>query len=202
MIHRQIARLAAFSLVAALALGPALADGTDWHTRNGYVLFRAGSESSVMAGTLEEWRRAKKLRTGREAMLYARRGATVYTVRDAATLQRAEAIFAPQRALGDRQAVLGARQETLGDRQEKLGSEQERIGHRLDGASNSAADALNRRQAALGVEQSALGRQQETLGAEQEKLGREEERLAREADVALAALIDDAIRRGVATRIK
>jgi bla regulator protein BlaR1 len=194
-----LAALAAFcgsiALIQPVTAGTIEADG-----RTSYVLLTAGSRSSMMSGTTDDLRRARALRVGREGLLYVRQGGDAYVIRDAATLRRAEAIFEPQQALGARQAELGSRQAALGSRQAALGAEQARLGARQAGASPRQAEALGRQQDALGRQQDALGRQQDALGRQQDALGREQGRLGREAQGRLGALMEEAIRRGVAQR--
>jgi hypothetical protein len=165
-----------------------------------YVLFSEGSGSTTMSGSMEDMHRARALRAGREALLYARHEGIAYVVRDAATLRRAQAIFEPQQAMGARQAELGARQAALGRRQAALGAEQARIGRQQAAASPQRAAALGHQQAELGRQQDTLGRQQDALGREQSALGREQERLGREAHAQLRRLLAEAIRTGVARR--
>ena len=167
-----------------------------------YVLFDPGSGSTTMSGSTEDLRRARALRSGTQALLYVRHGRTAYVIRDAATLAQARAIFAPQQELGSRQAHLGSRQAALGSHQARIGALQARLGSRQAVASSRESEELGRQQDALGRQQDALGAQQEMLGRHQEALGREQERAARIAQRKLAALLADAIRRGVAQRVQ
>jgi hypothetical protein len=183
------------ALVQPVAAGPIQSDGG-----TSYVLLTAGSQNSMMSGSTYDLRRAHAIRVGREGLLYVRQGGAAYVIRDAATLRRAEAIFEPQQALGARQAELGSRQAALGDRQAALGAQQARLGARQAGASPRQAAALAHRQDELGRQQDALGRQQDALGRQQDALGREQERLGRQAEGPFRALVEDAIRRGVAQR--
>jgi hypothetical protein len=197
---RRVALAALAALCAALALQPAAAGPGEAEGRTSYVLLTAGSESSTMSGSTADLRRARALRAGREGLLYVRQGGAAYVIRDPATLRRAEAIFEPQQALGERQAELGSRQAALGSRQAALGAQQARLGARQAAASPKQADALARQQLELGRQQDALGARQEALGRQQETLGREQERLGHAAQGELRALVEDAIRRGVAQR--
>jgi hypothetical protein len=169
--------------------------------RTSYVLLSPGSTSSTMSGSTEDLQRARALRNGREGLLYVRQDGAAYVIRDAATLRRAEAIFAPQRAMGARQAELGSRQAALGSRQAALGAQQARIGSRQANARPRQQLVLGRQQAELGRQQDALGRQQDALGRQQSALGHEQSRLAREADAKFRDLLADALRNGVAQRI-
>lgn len=169
--------------------------------RGSYVLLEPGSRSSSMSGSMDDLRRARALRAGNEGLLYFRDGGAAYVVRDAETLRRARAIFAPQQAMGARQAELGSRQAALGKRQAALGAEQARLGARQASASPDQQGVLGRRQGELGRRQDALGRQQDALGSQQSALGREQDRLGREADAKLRALFADALRQGLAQRV-
>jgi bla regulator protein BlaR1 len=206
--HALRLSLAALAAVCGLALlaGPqALAGvagaGAERADPTAYVLLVQGSRSSTMSGSTEDLERARGLRRGLEGLLYVRRGGAAYVIRDAATLRQAEAIFAPQQALGARQGELGERQAALGRRQAALGSQQGRLGVRQANATPKEQLALGREQLALGEQQNALGAQQNALGQQQAALGREQQRLAREADTRFMALLEDAMRRGVAQRV-
>ena len=213
--------LAVLALVALLS-GPLLlidaplaATGTaESAERFRYVFIAEGNGSSTMSALTDDIRRATSLRAGREALLYVRTADSAYVIRDVATLRRAEAIFAPQFALGEQQSELGSRQAELGEQQARLGAQQARLGAeqaRIGGRQAHASprravelgrqqDALGRQQDALGRQQSALGRQQDELGRQQDALGREQDRLGREAEARLRTLVAEAIRSGVAQR--
>jgi hypothetical protein len=134
---------------------------------------------------------------------------------------------AQQAELGKKQAELGMKQAEFGQKQAALGLKQAQLGMRhaelsLQVARASAQgdeaararqekelekseealekeqEALEQQQEALSKEQEALGRQQESLGREQEKLGEQQEALAREGEKKMKALIDEAVRKGLA----
>lgn len=198
---RRVALAALAALCGSIALiQPVAADAIQADGRTSYVLLTPGSRSTMMSGSTDDLRRARALRAGREGLLYVRQSGAAYVIRDPATLRRAEAIFEPQQALGARQAELGSRQAALGSRQAALGAEQARLGARQARASPRQAAALARQQSELGRQQDALGRQQDALGRQQEVLGREQERLGRQAQARLRALVEEAIRSGVAQR--
>jgi hypothetical protein len=203
LISRPIALavLAALSAVLLLVSAPAALASGHSDDRFSYILFSEGSRSTTMSGSLDELGRARALRRGNEALLYVRRDGNAWIIRDSATLRRAQAIFEPQQALGARQAALGSRQAALGSRQAALGAEQGRLGRLQSGAKPARQLELGRQQHELGRQQNELGRQQNLLGQQQSALGREQARLAREADVQFRALLEDAIRRGIAQRI-
>lgn len=198
--RRALAALIALSGFVVLIPSPAAAWARSADHAS-YVLFSEGSRSTTMSGSTGDLERARALRTGDEALLYVRRGGAAYVIRDAATLRRAESIFEPQRALGNRQAELGSRQAALGSRQAALGAQQARIGARQASASPGRADELARQQDALGRQQDVLGKQQDAFGRQQDALGREQDRLGREAEAKFSALLADALRSGVAQRL-
>jgi hypothetical protein len=207
-IARRKARRLALTMLTALAAPlllsfdtAAVASPTEAADRLAYVLFSTGSGSSTMSGSMDDMRRARSLRSGDEGLLYVRTAAGAYVIRDATTLRQAEAIFAPQQALGARQAELGTRQATLGQRQAQLGAEQGRLGRLQADARPSRAGELGRQQNELGRQQGVLGQQQGELGKQQGALGREQGRLARVADERIRTLIADAIQRGAAQRV-
>lgn len=198
----RLVALAAFVAFAAPGQSPAVAaSDTPSSQRTSYVLLSPGNSNSTMSGSTDDLRRAQALRAGREGLLYVRQNGIAYVVRDAATLSRAEAIFAPQRVMGARQAELGSRQSAFGSRQAALGAEQARLGARQASASPRQQQVLGRQQAELGRRQDALGRQQDALGRQQSALGREQSRLGREADAKFRDLLADALRSGVARRV-
>jgi hypothetical protein len=197
-----LALLAILSGLFLLTYLPGVAAGTAQPAeRMSYVLLSQGGRSSTMSGSTDDLERARALRAGLEGLLFVRQSGTAYVIRDAATLRRAEAIFAPQQAMGSRQAELGSRQAELGSRQAALGAQQARLGLRQAGASPRQQDELGRQQDELGRQQEALGEQQEALGRQQDVLGREQDRLAREAESQFRALLADALQRGVAQRV-
>lgn len=173
--------------------------------RIAYVLFHAGERGSMMSGDTDDLRRARALRTGSEALLYVRRAGASYVIRDAATLRRAERIFAPQRELGERQGALGKRQGALGAQQAEIGMRQAEIGMRqaradmsLAGAGPRRSEGAEREQRSLEQKQAALSRQQDVLSREQDALSREQTRIAGQTDRDLRALIAEAVRSGAA----
>jgi len=211
--NRRRTGLAVLAALSSLAMGCPPAAAADYTS---YVLFSPGTNSVSMSGSTDDISRARALRSGDEALLYVRRGGDAYVIRDPATLRAAAAIFKPQQELGARQAELGSRQAELGSRQAALGSQQARLGAQQARLGALQADArpseqvefgrqqdeLGRQQDALGRQQDELGKQQSALGEQQDKLGREQDRLSRIARDKFDALVADALRRGVAQRVK
>jgi len=188
-----------------LAIAPAQsavahsADGSN-SDRLSYVLFdRDGRDS--MSGSTDDFRRAEAYRSGGSPLLFIRADGAAYVIRDAALLQRAEAIMRPQRELGDRQGELGRQQGALGRQQGALGSEQARLGRLMADSTPRQMGELARQQGELGRRQSVLGAQQGALGQRQGAMGREQARLAELARPQFRALFDEAIQRGLAQRV-
>jgi hypothetical protein len=186
------------SLLATVASVPAAANQAESkpsasgrHSGDSFIFFNNGTGSSTISGSMSDVQEARRLRQGSQPMLYVRRNGQSYVIRDAALLRQTEAIFKPQQELGARQGELGSRQGALGAKQAALAAR-----YPTGGWSQKAA----REHADLGRQQSELGRQQSALGAEQARLGKQQAQLAREAQAKLRALVDDAIRRGLAQR--
>lgn len=169
--------------------------------RLSYVLFDGNGDSSMMSGSSDDFRRAKAYRAGHSPLLYVRLDDAAYVIRDAALLAQAHAIMEPQRQLGNRQGELGRQQGELGSRQAALGAEQGRLGALMANSTPRQMTALAERQAALGERQASLGAQQEALGERQAELGRQQEQLAELAKPQFRALVNEAIRRGLAQRV-
>ncbi len=184
-----------------IAIAPAQSVGAQAPDRMSYVLFAGNGNSSMGSGNMDDLSRARALRSGNAPMLYVRQDGATYVIRDPATLRRAEAIMAPQQEVGRRQGKLGEQQGELGRRQGILGAEQGRLGAQMADARVRELGALGEQQAALGRRQAELGKQQAALGARQAALGQEQARLAAQAMPLFRALVDEAIRRGVAQRV-
>ena len=114
--------------------------------------------------------------------LWIRREGEDYLICEAILLDRVRALFAPQRSLGPQQEAVG-REEAALDREEEA----------LDDESND--DATRARLAAIHSKQELVSRREA-------ELDRREEELERQAEAALWPLIDDAIRQGVAKRLR
>lgn len=195
--------LAAALCLAMLPAAPAGAESArhGWSGGDSYILMTAGERGSMMMhGSTSDLNRARELRNGTEPLLFILRDGKAYVVRDATLLRQAQAIFAPQRELGEKQAALGSRQAALGARQAELGQKQAELSSRRVAARGGSADYA-RQQGELGRQQGALGEQQGALGREQAKLGEQQARLGREAQARFRALVDDAMRRGLAREV-
>ena len=184
-----------------IAIAPVQALHADSADRMSYVLLTGKDGSAMMNGSTDDVRRARSLQAGDASLLFVRQGGVAYVIRDPALLRRAEAIMAPQRELGRRQGELGKQQGELGRRQGELGAEQGRLGAMMANARVSELGELGRKQDELGGRQGELGKQQGELGKRQGDLGREQARLAELAKPQFRALLDEAIRRGLARRV-
>lgn len=189
---------ASLSLPSNLAAHESARHG--WADGDSYILMLESGRSTMMHGSTDDLHRARKLRLDGQPLLYVRRDGREYVVRDAALLRQAEAIFKPQAELGKKQGELGSRQGALGAQQAELGAQQARLAAQQVGA-QGRSEEMSRRQDELGRQQSALGERQAELGRQQAKLGAEQERLGREARAKFRALVDDAIRRGLAQAV-
>jgi beta-lactamase regulating signal transducer with metallopeptidase domain len=144
-----------------------------------------------------------------------------------ATFEPQSKLGAQQAELGQKQSALGMKQAELGQKQAALGVKQAQMGlkhaelsmqmmrasqqgdeaarerqeqelEKLEEALEKDQEAISKEQEALGEQQEALGAEQEKLGEQQEKLGEQQEALAREAEKKLKALVEEALRKGLA----
>ncbi|MEO6104573.1 MAG: M56 family metallopeptidase [Pseudoxanthomonas sp.] len=170
-----------------------------------YVFFQ--DDHSIAAGSRADLREANKLRHGNESLLWFRKGAAKYVVRDPATLQRFRASYAEVVRLGDQQGALGNRQGALGNRQGALGERQGALGMKqaelaMGGLPESERDA---RMAEVDRKMAALARQMAEFNAPMADLGRQMAALSKQMQAADARagqqarkLIDEAIASGLA----
>ena len=138
-------------------------------------------------------------RYGRRFAYFERNGRT-YLIRDAATLERFEAMYAPQMQLGQQQAELGRHQAELGRKQADLGREQARLG-RMQADGSNDDDELTRKQNELAEKQNQLAEKQNELGAKQNKMGDRQNELSREVERRIQPMLDEAIRNGIAIEV-
>jgi beta-lactamase regulating signal transducer with metallopeptidase domain len=112
-------------------------------------------------------------RMSKADIVWFRRDGKAYVIRDAATIEEAKAIWAPQRALSEQQEELGRQQEALGAQQEELGKQMEQVRVPIP----DLTAELQKLQAQLeqfhkhGATQEELGELQGALGNLQGKLG-------------------------------
>lgn len=174
-------------------------------SRDAWVLLHDRSDDVTMSGRMEDVAEAQRQRgSAGGSLLWFRHDATAYVIRDPATLEQVEALFAPIQELGEQQGALGGQQGQLGARQGELGNQQGRLGSEMAELS-ARLNHLNADQLELTAKQlrsdnvertdlkqqqteiekqrkrisdqvTELGRRQEELGRQQEALGREQEK--------------------------
>ncbi|MCD9028018.1 M56 family metallopeptidase [Luteimonas sp. BDR2-5] len=177
-----------------------------------------GGNSVVMRGSGSDLTDALSSANG-QSVLWFRRDDDRYLIRDAAILQRFDALFAPVTRLGDEQGGLGEQQGRLGEQQARLGREQGELGQRqarlalaaaqraLDGTPDAPATQrreqteIAARQQALAERQRELGRQQAELGRRQGTLGERQAEAMRQVDTRVQRLFDEALADGRAQRL-
>jgi hypothetical protein len=173
-------RLAPAALVFSLMTLPAFASSSNGGRCDGYILALSESRVTFSSGTdLADIRAARNRYRG--DFLWVRRHGEQWLIADQDWVDRAVAFFAAQQTLGPQQAEV-ARQEAELDREE------ERMEDRRDDASRARLDEIHAKQA--------------EVGAREAELDRREEELEREAVSKLWKLVDDAVRQGLAKRVR
>lgn len=175
-------------------------------SRAGYVLAidRTSHASNV---ALDEFLRIQKGRTGE--FLWFRQGGRAYLVTDAAVLAAGRDILRPlwdlsreQEAVSARLRPFEAREDELEREEGRLEERAERLERRDDRAANEERDRLEPLERALNEKQRALAADVSEIEAEERKLDDRERELERVADAQVARLIEDALRRGLARRVR
>jgi bla regulator protein blaR1 len=186
--------------------------------QDAFTLF--DGDYQIASGTTGDAVAAERARKGHESMLWIRRGSDTYVVRDAATIAKIHALYAPMTTMSDRQAALGKKQAALGSRQAELGTQQAKIGsaqasigqHEADlaarGHSPGADPSIAKSQAELDDKmrdfsdrQREFGMQQAELGRQQATLSQEERQVSDRIDRDMATLIDQVVKSNVAHRL-
>lgn len=146
--------------------------------------------------TIEDGRSVHFTRDGRD-----------YVIRDEKTIAAIREIVAPQVRLGKQQAQLGSEQAKIGAHQARLGAEQARRAAEEVAAAlrDDEGETLARTRAAREADaakvdgrQRELSEQQRALGRQQEELARRQRAIAGRVERDLSALLDRAVRDGVA----
>lgn len=114
--------------------------------------------------------------------LWVRRAGKEYLIRDAILLDRVRALFTPQRALGPEQAAVAREEAALDHEADDLDDEER------DEKTNTRLSEIHTRQ--------------EDISRREAELDQREEALDRQAEAALWPLVDDAIRDGLAVRLR
>jgi len=133
------------------------------------------------------------------------RGDREYVIHDESTVDRLNAIYAPQVQLGREQARLGRKQAALGAQQAEIGRAQASMGFEQAGirdSSNPRFQELVRMQNELTAQQNKLIEQQNRYTAEQNKMSAKQNELQREAERKAEPILQDAIRSGVAVEVR
>ena len=145
--------------------------------KDAYII-STGDNMTFNAGTgIDEFNALRK-RNGADKYIWVRRGGREYRITDDTLLLRAEALFAPEVALGPEQAALG-REEAQLDAEEA----------RLEGGARTAA--TERRLAEIRARQKVVEQREKEVDEKQE-------RSTHDAERAFWPLIDSAIRAGLA----
>lgn len=148
--------------------------------RDAYVLAMGDTRITFSSGTdFDDIGAARKRYHG--DFLWVRRHGERWLIESEDWVDRAVAFFAAQLALAPEQKEVGALEAEL-DREE------EQLDDKTDAASRARLDEIHRKQ--------------EEVGKREEALDRREEELERVAETKLWLLVDDAIRQGVARRLR
>jgi len=214
--------------VPAAQPAPRLVTKGSWtHSNSDYAHVLIDGNNTNAVGSTDDLRAAQSQQRNGEALLWVRKDGNQYVVRDAATLSRLRAAYAPVAKLGEEQGQLGAKQGELGAQQGGLGARQGQIGAQQGelaaqlaaaimrntnaGSDAGKADvsAIEQRLAALGKQQDQLGREQHAFGNKQQELSRQQQALSERQRLASEAaqreadrLIDAAIAKGLAQRLQ
>jgi beta-lactamase regulating signal transducer with metallopeptidase domain len=106
-------------------------------------------DQTTTSASSDDVRRARRLRTGGEDLLWFATAGKEYVVRDAGVLKEISRIWDPVSMIGDEQSKIGLQQSKIGARQSEIGQ----------------------RQAGVGAEQASIGQRQAEIGARQAALG-------------------------------
>ena len=197
--------------VLLLAL-PARADRDKPDTA--WVLVEA--DNNHMSGSVEDLEVAKAQQRGDEPLLYVRRGGQAWVLRDAGSLARVRAAWAPADAVGEKMEPLGKKMNLLGKYMNQVGSKMNPIGQRMgelgalmaggDDQDRAAAreemDRLQVKMDGLNKKMQALNEEMQPLSREMERLGKEMQKVAKKCEAATLAVLDDAIARGIAEPVR
>jgi bla regulator protein BlaR1 len=137
--------------------------------------------------------------------LWARWKGQAYVIRDAATIAEARAAFAQADALHVEYERLSARMRPLERREEELEHEIDRIGDALsDGEVAGEANIAKMEQKLRDLEakMKPVARELRQLENEEERLDAREEKLVAAAESQLRRIVDRAVARGLAERVR
>ena len=180
----------------------------------GWVLLE-GRDAAHMSGSSGDVDAARALQKGDEPLLYLRRDGKAWVIRDAATLAKVRAAWAPARKVGAKMEPLGKKMELIGGRMGQVGEKMEPIGERMgevgvalaserDEARREALraemDGLQEKMRVLQQKMEALSAEMKPFSSEMERLGAEMQPLADRAHEETDAIAGAAIENGTATR--
>lgn len=191
---------------AALPLAPAVPDspqdrnfvgdhhhgfsyGYGYDDEQRFVIVSGKTDAFTMSGSGEDARHAEKLKQRIPGdFIWFARDERSYIIRDQATVDRARQLWAPQEALGRKQAELGKQQEALSKQQQELGTRMQAVRVRVPDMTaeldklkaelkqlgpDATVEQIGRIQSEIGQLQSKIGEIQSHAGDEQGKLGEE-----------------------------
>ncbi len=154
-----------------------------------FVIVSGKSDSFTMSGSGEDARHAQKLKKQISGdFIWFQRDEKPYIIRDAATVERARQLWAPQEELGKKQEELGKQQEALGKQQEELGARMQAVRVKVPDITaeldklkaelkqlgpDASMEQIGRIQSEIGELQSRMGEIQSHAGDEQGKIGEE-----------------------------
>lgn len=154
-----------------------------------FVIVSGTSDSFTMSGSGEEARHVQKLKKQISGdFIWFERDEKSYIIRDAATVERARRLWAPQEELGKKQEELGKQQEALGKQQEELGTRMQAVRVKVPDISaeldklkaelkqlgpDASMEQIGGIQSQIGELQSRIGEIQSHAGDEQGKIGEE-----------------------------
>ena len=174
--------------------------------RDAHVLMLDGSSYATNID-LEEMLRVQKSRSG--DYLWFRRGGQAYLVTDPAVLAAGRDILRPVRALNREQEALRVRQRPFEEREEALDREEEdlddreeRLEGRHDHEADEERDRLDALQREVDQKQRALDVEMGPFEAEERRLDERERAVEAVADAQIARLIEEALRKGLAQRVR
>jgi bla regulator protein blaR1 len=185
-------------------------------------------DNTTMSGDSRDVERARRLRRGKEPLVWFRSGGQDYVIREPGILQQIDAAMTPVRDLGNQQGELGKQQGELGKQQGELGARMSVIGTRegtlavresalamrdqSDALTPAEKDKLARQRHELRQHERALrkemralerpmhqlGERMQVLGQQMQVLGQQMQVASARAEAELRALFQKAIASGTA----
>ncbi|HUP60609.1 MAG TPA: hypothetical protein VNA69_09350 [Thermoanaerobaculia bacterium] len=163
-----------------------------------YVYSRAEGSATISRGSLKEVLRLKERFTG--TYLWARLDGREYLIRDAAALAQVRTAFVPMEALRPPQRALHAKMRPIERRVDRLEREIDSITDRDD--DEELTDADRERLHVLKRDLREARRELRVYEDEERKLDEREEVLEKVFDAEIERIVKQAVRRGVAERVR